>query len=364
MTVAKASIGVAVVGTGFGRKVHIPGLQGHHRTDLVAVVHRERAKAEEIAAEHGIAHPCDRLEEVLALPDVDAVSVATPPFLHYDMAAAVLRAGKHLLLEKPTALSVVEAEAIAQLTQQQQRIAVMDFEFRYVPAWMRLAELLQEGYVGRPRLVKIDWLVPSRASTERAWNWYSRQDQGGGVLGAFASHTFDYINWLFGPIHRLCARLSTAIPQRPDPVSGTFQPVDADDTCSLMLELTDQLPCQAIISSVTYGGRGHWIEVYGDTGTLVLGSENLKDYVHGFHLWGAAAGDPLQELAVPERLQFPKTYPDGRIAPFIRVVDHWVNCIDSGCSQAPDIQNGVYSQRLMALSRQSHAENRWIEVTP
>ncbi|MEM9005510.1 MAG: Gfo/Idh/MocA family oxidoreductase [Cyanobacteria bacterium P01_F01_bin.86] len=358
-----SSLGVAVIGTGFGQKVHIPGFQVHHRTRVVAVYHREIEQAQAIAAKYDIDQASDRLAPILALPEVDAVSIATPPFLHHTMAIDALQAGKHILLEKPTTLSVEEARHIETLAQQQQRIAVMDFEFRFVPAWQRLAELLASGYVGTPRLIKVDWMVAGRADPRRAWSWYARQDQGGGTLGAFASHTFDYLAWLFGPAKRLCANLTTAIPQRPDPTTGEMKPVDADDTCTLMLELATGIPCQVTISSVTYAGRGHWVEVYGDRGTLILGSDNLKDYVHGFKLFGAEAGQPLTELPIPEQLAFPKTFDDGRLAPFIRVIDHWVNCIDQGQASAPSITEGVYSQLLMDLAHQSSDRGSWMDVS-
>ncbi|MEB3269943.1 MAG: Gfo/Idh/MocA family oxidoreductase [Leptolyngbya sp.] len=361
---AGAPLGVAVVGTGFGQKVHIPGLQAHHRTDVVAVYHRDLAKAKAIAAAHQIPHGCDSLASLLALPEVEAVSLATPPFTHGAMAADILTAGKHLLMEKPTALSVAEARQIETLAQTHNRVAVMDFEFRFVPAWQHLAHLLQSGYVGKRRLIKVDWMVPGRADPDRPWSWYAVKDQGGGALGAFASHTFDYIAWLFGPVKRLCANLTTAIPQRPDPATGEPKPVDADDTCTVMLELMDGTPCQITISSVTYGGRGHWVEVYGDRGTLVLGSANLKDYVHGFELHGAPAGEALAPIPIPVSLAFPKIYDDGRLAPFIRVVDHWVSCIDRGSATAPSIQEGVYSQLLMDLAHQSHQRQSWMNVTP
>ncbi|ASC72035.1 putative oxidoreductase [Halomicronema hongdechloris C2206] len=358
----EAPIGVAVVGTGFGQKVHIPGLQAHHRTNVVAVYHRDLETARAIAQEYQIPHACQRVEDIVALPEVDAVTIATPPFLHHAMATTALQAGKHVLLEKPTTLSVEEARQLEALAQERQLMAVMDFEFRFVPAWQRLAQLLAEGYVGQPRLIKIDWLVPGRANPQRPWSWYARRDQGGGALGAFASHSFDYIAWLFGPVRRLSARLSTAIPQRPDPQTGEPKPVDADDTCSLILELADGTPCQVAISSVTYAGRGHWLEIYGERGTLVLGSDNLKDYVHGFRLYGSQEGAPLEELPIPDQLAFPKTYADGRIAPFIRVVNHWVNCIDQGTLSAPSIRDGVYSQLLMDLTHQADDSGTWVAV--
>jgi len=354
------TLGVGVLGTGFGQKVHIPGLQSHHRTEVVAVYHRDLAKAQAVAEAHHIPHACDSVDEILALTEVQAVTVATPPFLHHAMATAALKAGKHVLLEKPTALNVAEALEIQALAQQHQRVVTLDFEFRFVPAWQRLSELLAEGYVGNLRFVKVDWTVPSRADASRPWNWYAQKALGGGALGAFASHSFDYITWLFGPIARLSARLSTAIPQRPAPASGTLKPVDADDTCSLTLDLACGAPCQVAISSVAYAGRGHWVEVYGNQGTLVLGSDNLTDYVHGFRLWGSQGGAPLSELAIPERLDFPATYADGRIAPFVRVVNHWVNDIDQGQATAPSIVEGVLSQRWMDAAHQAHQTNAWV----
>jgi predicted dehydrogenase len=355
-------IGVAVVGTGFGQKIHIPGLQAHHRTQVVAVQHRDLAKARSIAQIHNIPHACQTIDEILALPQVEAVSLATPPFLHYEMGMPILAAGKHLLLEKPTALNYQEASELYQFAQAQGAIAMMDFEFRFVPAWQRLAELVAEGFVGQKRLIKIDWLVSSRADPSRPWNWYARRDQGGGVLGAIGSHLFDYLFWLFGPVRGLCGRLSTTIPTRPDPATAIAQPVDADDTCMLMLELADGTLCQACLSAVTYQGRGHWLEIYGDQGTLVLGSSNQSDYVHGFQLWGSQQGSPLVEVEIPERLAFPKTYSDGRLAPFIRVVDRWVQSIDQGEALSPSLQEGVYSQLLMDLTQQSHQSGGWVDV--
>jgi predicted dehydrogenase len=357
------SIGIAVVGTGFGEKIHIPGFQAHPRTQLVAVYHRDLDKAKAIASTHNIPHACDRLEDALALPDVAAVSISTPPFLHYEMAKTVLQAGKHLLLEKPMTLSAVEARELYQLATAKGVVAMMDFEFRFVPAWQLLAEYLAEGYVGQKRLVKIDWLVSSRADAQRPWNWYAQKDKGGGALGAVGSHAFDYISWLFGPVSRLSAQLSTAIPERPDPADGgKLKLVDADDTCILMLELADGTPCQLCISSVTYQGRGHFVEVYGDRGTLVLGSDNQKDYVHGFHLLAAPAGKTLAEVEIPNRLAFSQTYTDGRLAPFIRVVDQWVQGIDTGKGMRPSLREGLYSQLLMDLTDQSNETARWVEV--
>jgi predicted dehydrogenase len=356
-------IGVAIVGTGFGQKIHIPGFQLHPRTEVVAVYNPDLGKAKAIADSHNIFYAYNQLDKILSLTEVEAVAISTPPFLHYEMAKQVLEAGKHLLLEKPMTMKAAEIKELYRLAAAKKLVAIADFEFRFIPAWQLLAEYLEQGYVGKKRLIKIDWLVTSRANPERPWNWYSRQDMGGGALGAVGSHAFDYISWLFGSVKRLSGYLSCAIPERPDPeAGGELKPVDADDTCLIMLELADGTPCQLSISSVTHAGRGHWLEVYGDKGTLVLGSDNLKDYVHGFRLLGAPAGKSLTEIEIPKHLAFPQVFADGRLAPFIRVVDRFVEAIDAGQSLVPSLQEGVYSQLLMDLTHQSNESKHWVDV--
>ncbi|BAZ38079.1 oxidoreductase-like protein [Calothrix sp. NIES-4101] len=358
----QGKIGVAVIGTGFGQKVHIPGFQEHHRTEVVAIYHRDIEKAKQIASANNIPLASDDFIEIINLPEVQAVSISTPPFLHYEMAKAVLQAGKHLLLEKPVTLNVSEAKELYQLAQQQNVIATVDFEFRCVPGWQLFAELLTSGYVGNKRLIRIDWLGASRADASRSWNWYSRKEAGGGALGSLGSHAFDYIYWLFGSVRRLSAHFSTAIPQRIDPSTGEFKLVDTDDTCMLMLELADGTPCQVCISAVVHASRPHWLEVYGDKGTLVLGSEEQKDYIHGFRVWGNQIGEALAEIEIPNSFIFPKNHADGRISAFIRVIDNWVKSIDQGKAIVPSLREGVYSQLLMDLAHQSNVTSQWVDV--
>ncbi len=357
-----APIGVAVIGTGFGQKVHIPGLQAHHQTEVVAVWNRDRAKAQSVADDCGVPFASNSLSEILAQETVQAVTLATPPFAHYEMAKKIIQAGKHLLLEKPVTLSVDEAEALQKMAEDKGVMVVPDFEFRFIPEWQHFAELLNRGAMGKKRLIKIDWLASSRANSQRAWNWYAQKDLGGGALGSIGSHTFDYVNWLFGPAQSLSATLSTSITQRPDPKTGEMKPVDSDDVCAIALTLADGTLCQITLSAVSYAGRGHWIEVYGDKGTLVIGNSSQTDYVNGFKVSFSEASGETQEMSTPERLKFPKVYSDGRIAPFIRVVDHWTKCIEAGRLSAPGMDEGVYTQLLMDLTHRSHEDKAQVRV--
>ena len=362
-------LGVAVLGTGFGEKVHIPGFQAHPQTNVVAVYHRDFGKAQTVADRHGIPQAHSSLKDILALPDVEAVSVATPPFLHFEMAKAVLKADKHLFLEKPITLTLDEASALDQLANDRGLTVTVDFEYRVVPPWQYLKQRLAQGDVGQPYLITIDWLMSSRANPHRPWNWYARRDQGGGALGSLGSHSFDYIAWLFGdvfgPVRRLHAHLSTAIKQRPDPLShNQLRSVDSDDSCFLTLELSDGTPIQLAISAVAANGRGHWVEIYGDRGNLVLGSSSQSDYIYGFKLWHGTPGQALTEQPIPPALDFDTLPSDGRLAAFRRMIDIFTQGIQSHTSPAPGLREGIYSQLLMELTHRSHQTGHWVEVPP
>jgi predicted dehydrogenase len=354
-------IGIGIIGTGFGQIVHIPGFQEHPDTEVVAIYHRDLWKAKQVADKFEVSFSCDRLSQLLANPRVDAVAISTPPFLHYEAAKAAIAAGKHVLLEKPITLNVSEAIELYRLSQQHGVTVAVDFEFRCVPHWQYFKDLLEQGWVGQKRLITVSWLVQGRADSKRAWNWYSQKSRGGGALGALGSHAFDYIHWLFGDVNRLSSQLSTSINARPDS-DGNMHLVDADDTCNLLLELGDRTPCNISISTVTHRGRGHWVTVYGDRATLVLGSPNLSDYVHGFSIQSAKPGGELELLSVPSTYNFPKTYTDGRLAPFIAVCDRFVTAIQQNSSMSPGLREGIYSQLLMDITHQSHQEAKWIGV--
>ena len=357
------TFGIALVGTGFGQKVHLPAIRDCPKGEVVAIYHRDLSKAQAIAEQQGIPHASDSLDQILSRPEVQGVSISTPPFLHYEMARKVLNAKKHLFLEKPITMDANEAQALQTLAEHQGVTVAINFEFRFVPAWMQLKRMIEQNYVGEPRLIKVDWLVPGRADPQRPWSWHASKSLGGGSLGALGSHSFDYISWLFGPIQSVQAKLLTTIAQRPDASTNDLKDVDADDTCAILLEMESGTVCQLSISATTYSGPGHWVKVYGDRGTLVLGSNNPKDYVHGFELKGSQFGGDLKPIAIAPEFEFQKTHPDGRIAPVQRVFNAWIQAIQTQTPLIPGIQEGVISQVLMDAARQSHEKNRAVVLS-
>lgn len=354
---APAPLRVAVAGLGFGEKVHLPALRDCPLTEPVALWHPRRARLDQAAADHGLP-VYDDFEALLAAPGIDALVIATPPGPRFDLARQALLAGKHLLLEKPVAAATEQVRELQRLALAQRRCVAVDFEYRAVPLFQQLAALLREGVLGEPWLIRFDWLMSSRADASRPHSWYSEVAAGGGVLGSLGTHAFDILHWLVGPTLDLDARLSTAIPERPlADGSGRLVRGDAEDIALIQMQLQDSagraVPAQLSLASVCRAGRGCWLELYGSDGTLVLGSDNQADYVHGFQLWHARAGEPLRPLAADPALAFPRTWGDGRIAPVRRLISWWAEAIAAGRPMLPGLAEAVASQHCCDLARAS-----------
>ncbi len=345
----QSPIGVAIAGLGFGEAVHLPAMEVNTDLRAVALWHPRQERLDQACSRHGLQGTTD-WEALLADPAVDAVIIATPPAPRFELAKSALEAGKHLLLEKPVALHAEQAEELQRLAMAKGLSVAVDFEYRAVPLFMQAARLLQSGAIGTPWLVKLDWLMSSRADASRAWNWYSQSACGGGVIGALGSHAFDMLAWLIGPVGPVQALNGVSIKERPNPKGG-MAIVDAEDVSLIQTTLKWQgdsdkaVPAQMSLSSVARNGRGCWIEVYGSEGTLRLGSDNQKDYVHGFGLWHAKSGEPLRPLSPDDDLAFATTWSDGRVAPVARIQDWWARSIRSGRPMVPGLLEGLLSQQ-------------------
>ena len=342
-------IGVAVAGLGFGASVHLPALEAAENLEAVALWHPRRERLDQVCQAHGL-RGFDDWDALLRDSAVDAVIIATPPAPRFDLARRALEAGKHLLLEKPIALHCDQALELQRLAMAKGLSVAVDYEYRAVPLFMQAARMLAAGAIGVPWLVKLDWLMSSRSDPARGWNWYSQAEQGGGVIGALGTHAFDILGWLIGPVGAVQAINSVSIKQRPHPEGG-MATVDAEDVSFIQTTLRWQgrpdvvVPAQISLSSVARNGRGCWLEVYGSQGNMVLGSGNQKDYVHGFELRHASAGEPLRLVEPDADLVFPTTWSDGRIAPVSRLQGWWADSIRLGRPMVPGLLEGIASRQ-------------------
>ena len=353
-----AKLSVGIIGTGFGAKVHAPAFQTIPAVEVMAIAGQDREKAARAGQGLGIPTVHDSWQQLIDDEKVEAVAVAVPPSAQFDVVTAALRAGKHVLCEKPFGIDAGQAARMWALARESHRVCMVDYMFRMAPERVRLKELLDGHEIGRIIRVTVEWTVRGRAAGNSAWSWQFDPSFGGGVLFAFGAHVVDYLQWLVGPVRSVAARLST----RGGPVQSA--PMDrpvAADTLDAMMLLDGDIPVSITVSNATPGGRGHWLTIYGERGALIVGNANLADTVIGTRLYqsdtatGALRDIPVVSIAGEGAA-------DGRTLLVGRMAECFAGAIRSGASAAPSFEDGWRAQVVMDAMRLAHDRQCWIPV--
>ena len=188
----------------------IPAIRSESRSRLYGVVTRDKSKGIGVAE-----HVWDNLHAALADPTIDAVYVATPVALHAPQTIASLKAAKHVLCEKPTAMNYAEASEMVRVARESGKILGVAYYRRTYPKVLRARELLSQGAVGQPVLAEanLHGVSPAHGSF-RSW-LLDPKLAGGGPLFDVASHRIDLMNYLFGKPVRAIGMMSNAVFQWP-----------------------------------------------------------------------------------------------------------------------------------------------------
>ena len=191
---AEGSLNVALVGCGIFGEVHASTYADFGAANLLAVCDIDAGRAKDFADKYG-GRPCTSVEEIAADPDIQAVSVATPDFAHRDVCVALAQAGKHLLIEKPLATSVADAQAIVDAVAEAGVTAMVDFHNRYNPPFTTLKQRLDTGELGDPLMMF--GRLSDRIEVAAEWFTWSARTGPEWFLG---SHLADVACWLFGQV--------------------------------------------------------------------------------------------------------------------------------------------------------------------
>lgn len=336
-------VNIGIIGTGFGAKVQLPAFERTDGVKLIGIARREPEKSDAIAMKHRHLRAFSSWQELVQSPDIEAVSISTPPYLHKEMALFAFKHKKHVLCEKP--LAVIEAEAEEMLTAAQQSGCrhMVDFEFKEIPEWIQMRECKDQGMIGKIRKIDVRWITGGRARFDVPFGWQNDLKLGGGVLLNFGSHVIDYLEWFFGPIREVKGTLET----RKKLVGG--KKADADDWCAFECMLESRAKASIEISNVVEGGFEHTIEVIGQTGSLTLANPNIRESVYGFSLLINGVLLPLP----PHIKRLEPSLPDGRIATFMRIAEKFVRSIETGTDIEPTFETGLRVQRIVDAIRES-----------
>ena len=242
-----ASIGAAVIGTGFIGTVHTQALR-RLGVQVRGVLGSSEARGIARAAEMGVQNAYADLDDLLADASVDVVHVTSPNHAHYAQVLAILRAGKHVICEKPLAMTSAESAEMVEVARASGKIAAVCYNIRFYPLNQQAHGMVAAGDLGDIRFVSghyhQDWLAKPTD-----WNWRLVADEGGALrsVGDIGTHWVDLTSFVTGlKADAVMAELATFIPERQKPtgpvetfsnVAGATEPVtiDTDDAAMIVI---------------------------------------------------------------------------------------------------------------------------------
>jgi UDP-N-acetylglucosamine 3-dehydrogenase len=198
----KGPVRVAVIGCGaVAMRQHLPGLRalGRDRVDVVAFASRSPASARAAATAWGSGAVVERWQEAIARPDVEAVDVCTPNRLHAEITVAAAKAGKHVLVEKPIALALEEADAMVAAAAEAGVVLATAHVGRYLPAVRAAARAVAAGRIGRVHTVEVQYAHGGPRTWAPSADWFLDPVQsGGGALIDLGVHGMDTLRAVSG----------------------------------------------------------------------------------------------------------------------------------------------------------------------
>ncbi len=368
----ESRVGVGVIGVGgISSFVHLPGLRLLPEAEIVALCDSNADLLRERGQEYGVAHTFADYQDLLALPAVDAVVVATPTVLHAPIALAAVAAGKHVLVEKQLAMDYAEARAMYEAAERAGVRHMTAFTYRFVPAMRYLKHLVGQGAVGQARHLRVarfqDW-------PEEDLGWRQKKElAGSGEVGDMGAHRIDFCHDLVGPIARVVGLTRTYVPERAARDGGAPVPTDVEDFAAFIAAFApgvgvDQGAVAVFdLSKVTkgrgFGGQGlDELELYGTEGTLIY-------HLHRPHEVQIGRPDGvLETVEVPrEFLTVPGTPRDpfqGDPTTAFRYDEDYefIQAIVEGRPCVPSFYDGMRCQAVVDAVLRSASEGRWIDV--
>lgn len=377
--------GAAVVGTGFIGPVHVEGLQraGVRVTGILGSTPEKSRRAAEAL---GLAKGYPDLASLLADPEVDAVHVTTPNRVHLEQVRAALAAGKHVMCEKPLAMTPAESAELVRLARQSGRAAAVNYNIRYYPLCREAADRVRKGELGRVYHVSggyvQDWLFH-----DTDYNWRVLADEGGALraVADIGTHWLDLVLAITGlEIEAVCADLQTVHPvrRRPKGEVQTFtgklakaqetEPIEiaTEDAGTILLRFKGGAKGSFNVSQV-YAGRKNCVrfEIAGSKESLAWSSERPEE------LW-IGHRDKANEVLVKDpaltgdlargSISYPGGHAEGFPDSFKQLYRNFYGYLAAGDLRAPrpypTFEDGHREIVLCDAILRSHRESRWVPV--
>jgi predicted dehydrogenase len=380
-----SEIGAAVIGSGFIGTVHIENLR-RLGVQVRGVLDVDPQLGEQAARRLGLPKAYPSLEVMLQDPGVDVVHVTSPNQFHYPQVKQILAAGRHVVCEKPLAVTSHESRELVALAAASGRITAVNFNIRFYPLNQHAHQMVKEGGLGEPRLITghyfQDWLL-----LDTDWNWRLEPDKGGSLraVGDIGSHWIDLTNFIAGQkVRSVMADLTTFVKvrQRPTGEVETFSqeramdtvPVDmtTDDAALILLRYESGARGLVAISQVSAGRKNslQW-EVDGAASAAAWDSETPD------HLWIGHRGRPNEIMQRSAEVMnatgtaaasLPGGHVEGFSDTFYAHFREVYRAILAGQAPADPLyatfKDGHHEMVVGDAIAQSAREGRWVDVTP
>ena len=379
------NIGVAVIGAGFIGPVHVEALQrlGVPVVGILAATPEEKRGA---AAKLGLAKAYTSLDDLLADPAVQVVHITTPNRYHFEMASAALRAGKHVLCEKPLAMNSTESAALVSLARETGRAAGVNYNVRFYPLCLEARDMARRGDLGDVYSIcgsyVQDWLF-----YPTDYNWRVLAEEGGALraVADIGTHWLDLIQFITGlEVEAVCADLKTVHPirQRPKGEVQTFKGKEEQIVATESVAITTE-DYGGVMLRFRGGGRGMlW------TSQVTAGRKNcLRFEIAGSKQALSWCSESPNELWIGHReraneslirdpgllsayargfLNYPGGHNEGFPDTFKQIYRAYYDYIAAGDFAAPPtfptFADGHREIVLCEAILQSHVEGRWVDV--
>ena len=346
------AIRVGLIGLNHGARVHLPVYKDSSRYDLVAVCARTPGRAEAVARENGIPRWYTDPRELIA-SDLDLVSIATPPVTHGALAAAALKAGRHVVVEVAFVGSAGDARVLTRMAAERGLVGAAAYVLPYVPTMRLVADRMADNAIGLPRLMRMDFFSSFMASAGREYRWFWEAENGGGVLAGFVSHGLYLARHWFGPVVEVEASLRTlaSVPRLRPGVTP------ADDTGVVTLHFENGMLATFSFSAAT-AMRRNVTELHGANGTFLI-----EGFGEELHLLDMQSGEPRRVYPPAEYLEETRGQ-NGLLGGFQAFVER-LSAPLRGEAAPPDLPSfaaGLEVARLLEAARLASHERRRVAM--
>lgn len=343
---------------------------------LKAIAGRNEEEVQKASRKMGWASYETDWRKLIERDDIDVVDIATPNHTHVEMAIAALEAGKHVICEKPLAITLEEAKRMKAAADRSGKVNMLMHNYRFAPAVQFAKQLICEGKLGEIRHIRAVYLNQSMIDPNRPFRWrLSKEIAGYGALGDIGSHIIDLASFLVGDFKKVSGMMETFVKSRPDagpdgqPNYDKMIEVDVDDTSAFLAKFENG--AVGVFEATRYAGgnkNGNRFEINGEKGSIRWDFEHMNE----LQVYFTDEDELLRGFRTINCTEMKHPYagnywPPGHILgyehTFISLIYELINGVANGLNPQPNFADGVYNQAVMEAVSKSSELGRWVNIS-